>query len=231
MHFGLEVRCSHTGAATDRPRTLCRSIRRATRPEAFASSTKSREERGARFVLPGSPNGLLHGGEPRVDNPCPGKLFDVRQEAWPQASESVQSIANELVVSAIHCLRSDQFGMLDVAVQPEAVGGAARHRDAHTGAIDIGDCLQGRTGRHQIGRLDLGIGRGKGDRLSALWLRADQADIPDTAFRRIGKRAGRLEQHVIYRHTQTHGDFAGHIGRYTFGFAIRAFPRDEQEVR
>jgi hypothetical protein len=56
-HFG---RAQVAGGATVRPRTLCRAISRATKPDAFASSTKSRKNAAAakffeRCRLPAEP--------------------------------------------------------------------------------------------------------------------------------------------------------------------------------
>ena len=174
---------SGAGGATDRPTTLWRSISRATRPEAFASSTNVAQEGRAGRVLARRADRLLHGGELAVEDARAGQLLDVGDQPRPQAGERVELVGDELLVGAVEGVGPHQRGVLDVAVEPEAVGAAPRHGDAHARLVDVGDGLDRRAGRHQVGRLDLAVGGGEGDLLGALRLGADQADVPGAGVR------------------------------------------------
>ena len=64
---------------------------------------------------------------------------------------------------------------MDIALEPEAIGGALGNRDPDSGAVDLADGLQPRSGGNEIGRLDLGISWCKGNHGSALRLGATSA--------------------------------------------------------
>ncbi len=135
----------------------CRAFRSgcATRPVSIASATKAREECGAGLVA-----------ARRADRPAarrrtgragfarPG-CVDVGQQPRPQAGERVELVALEQLERGVEAVGMDQFGVFDVAVEPEAVGGAGGDGDADAGSIDLVDGLEGRARRDEVGGLDL----------------------------------------------------------------------------
>ena len=102
--------------------------------------------------------------------------------------------------------------MLDVALEPKAVRGAAAHRNPHARPVDIGDGLKGRTRMHQIGRFDFAIRVRKSDLGGALRLCADQTDIPGIGPGGIGERRRPLVRHIADGDAEPFGDLGGHVG-------------------
>ena len=177
------------GGATVRPRTLCFSIRLATNPDAFTSSAKSRRKGGRSCILARGADRLLHRHEPSLEDAPAGHLRRVPDQRRPQPRQRLELVAHELLRRAGERIRTHQLGVLDVALQPEPVGRASHHGDAHARPVDIGDDLQRRVRRHQIRRLDLHVRRAERDLLRALRLGADQPDVPRIRLGRIGQLA------------------------------------------
>ena len=161
----------------------------------------------------------------------PGHLCSTSEiSAGPQSGQRLELVAHELLRRAGERIGSHQLGVLDVALQPEPVGGAPHHRDAHARLVDVGDRLQRRVRRHQVRRLDLHVGRAERDLLRALRLGADQPDVPRTGLGRIGQLARRLERHELHRHAQPPRDLRRHVGRHAHRIAVRRLARHQQEI-
>jgi hypothetical protein len=173
---------------------------------------------------------LLHGGELAVEDLEFRVLREVLQEAGAQARQGVELVFQELVERAVEPADRHQGRVLDVVLQPQPIGRPRRHGDAHAFIVDVGDRLQGRARRHHVGRLDLDIGRGEGHHRCALWLGADQADVPDVLARLVGELAGRLERHIGDGHAERGGDLLGHVGCDADRFGFLTAACDQQEV-
>ena len=210
---------------------MCRSINRETSPDRFASSTNSRRNAAPAALLFACADRLLHRGELAVEDPRAGQLFEVRQQARPQTGHRIHLVVDELLERrTAAAFRADHFGMLDVAGEPQIVGAPGADRDAHAGPVDIGDRLQRRTRRHQIGRLDLDIGRGERDFFGTLRLGADQPDVPDAVSGRVGQLARPRIGHISDRHAQALGDLARHVGGHALRIARRGLSGNQEEI-
>jgi hypothetical protein len=78
-----------------------------------------------------------------------------------EPGEHVELLRHEELVRAVDAFRPYQLGVLQGAAQVEVVGGLVRDRDAHARTVDVGDGADLRPGRHEVGCLDLQVGRGK----------------------------------------------------------------------
>jgi hypothetical protein len=88
---------------------------------------------------------------------------------------------------------------------------ARGYGDTHPVSVDLVDALDRRSRRYQVGRLDLHVGRAEGDRLRALGLSADVADVPDIFHGGIRQLARGFERHELERNAQALGHRAGHV--------------------
>src|SRR5215831_7958215 len=189
------------------------------------------QERSSGRVLARRADSLLHGSELAIKDTRAGQFFDIAQQTRPQAGQRVELLAHELVVGTVQGVGTHQRRLLDVAIEPEAVGAAAGHSNAHAALVDIGNGLEMRTLRYQVRRLDLTVGRRKGNLRGALWLGPDEPNVPRAGIGRIGELARRLVGHVLDRYAEAHGDLAGHVGRYALRIAGCAAPGHQQEIR
>ena len=93
-------------------------------------------------VLARRADGLLHGRELAIEDTRAGHLGDVGKQPWLQAGQRIEATLGKQLVGAVDAIGAHQLGMLDVAIEPEAVGAAAHHGDAVALGVDIGDRLQ-----------------------------------------------------------------------------------------
>src|SRR5207247_4889073 len=176
------------------------------------------------------PDRLLDRGELPIEQPRAGKLDDVHQEPWLQPGQRVHLLADEQVERGVDALRPYQLGVLDVAAQPELVGALVRHGDADALAIHVGDGADRRSGRNEIRRGDLEIGRGERDLVRALRLGAEEGDVPGARLDGVGQLAGRGEGAEVARHADPPPELARKVGRRTARLGPQSVGRDEQEV-
>ena len=133
---------------------------------------------------------LLHRGELAVENARAGALGVLVDEARPQPGIGVEPAAVERLERVGGVVELHQLALLVIVFEPQAVGAARGHREPLAGLVDLGDRLDRRAGRHEIGRLDLGIGGGEADDRGALRLGADIADVPQPLLGVVGDLAG-----------------------------------------
>jgi hypothetical protein len=136
-----------------------------------------------------------------------------------------------LLDGAVEGVGTHQLGVLDVAVEPKAVRAAAGDGDTHARAVDLGDALDGRSGRHEIGGFDLGVGGGESDGLGASRLGADVADVPDVVAGLVGQLTRRFERDQLDGNAEAAPQLTGHIRRHAVRIAVGGLAGDEQEVR
>jgi hypothetical protein len=99
---------------------------------------------GRRLLGLGDADGLMYGHDTPVEQARTGKLFDIADEARAQARQRIEAADYEQIETRIDALGMYEFRILDVAIEPEAIGGAFRHRDALSFYIDIIDALDRR---------------------------------------------------------------------------------------
>jgi hypothetical protein len=160
----------------------------------------------------------------------PGSASASANQARPQAGQGLELVVHEPLEGAVDGVRPHQRRVADVALQPEVVSRPGGDRDPHPGAVHLGDRGDGRSGGHQVGRLDLAIGGGERDLLRALRLRPDQTDVPGTRPGRVRQLARPRIGHVADRHAEPVGDRARHVGRHALRVAGGAAAGHEQEV-
>src|SRR6185437_11541591 len=100
------------------------------------------QEPRARAVPAGRADGLLDSRELSVKDARTRQLPDIRQQSWSKSGQRVELFRDELIVGAVEAFRAHEFGILDVAGEPEIVGAACRDRDPHALAIDLLDRAQ-----------------------------------------------------------------------------------------
>ena len=176
-------------------------------------------------------DGLLHRREAAIEDARAGKLLRELDEAGPKSGQHVQLLGDELAQGVATALRADQGGVLDVAIQPQAVGAPPGSGDAHAPTIDLLDRRDRRAGGNQVRRLDLRVRLRELDLLRALGFRADQADVPDVGADGVGELTGGVERDELQRHAEALGKGPGQVGRDAVGVAVRAAARDEERVR
>ena len=81
------------GGATERPRTLYRSMSRATKPDAFASSTKSRKNAAPAGFFRANSRSPAEPMKPPVEDACAGQFFQIGQQPRLKAGERAQLAA------------------------------------------------------------------------------------------------------------------------------------------
>ncbi len=79
------------------------------------------QEGGAGGVAAERADGLLHGGELAGEDAGAFDAFDVGQQAGLEAGEGVELVADEAVEGGVEAVGVNQRGVVDVAVEPEAV--------------------------------------------------------------------------------------------------------------
>src|SRR5215472_10902995 len=137
-------------------------------PGSFRLFDKFPQESSASRILPRRTDGLLHRCKLAVEDAGAGEFCGILQQPRAQPGKRLELFADELLEGAIAPLGPNELGVLDVAFEPEIVGAASSHGDPRPGAVDVGDGSYRRTRGHQVGRLDLDIGRREGDLFSAL---------------------------------------------------------------
>src|SRR5207237_3293212 len=99
---------------------------------------KVAQKGGAGGIGPRRADRLLHGGELPVENACAGQFLEIRHEPRAQTRERVHLIVDELLKGGTAAtLGAHDFGMIDIARQPQIISAARTHRDADAGLVDI----------------------------------------------------------------------------------------------
>ena len=130
------------------------------------------------------------------------------------AREHLEALGGELIERGLRARSANERGALDDAArEKEVVGAAARHGDAHAGAVDVVDRLDRRVRRHEIAALDDDVGVGEFDVLGPLRIARDEGDVPAVARRIGGHLAGRLVGTELERHAEPPGELARKIDR------------------
>ena len=92
----LDRRKLQAAAATESPRTLCCSIKRATRPDSLRLLDKVAQEGGAGRIALLRSDRLLYGGKLTIENAGAGKLFHICQKPRTQTGQCLQPLIAKL---------------------------------------------------------------------------------------------------------------------------------------
>ena len=132
-----------------------------------------------------------------------------------------------------HCRRHEHVRAghaCRIAAQIEFKGASVRHGDAHAGTVHLGDGLERRARRYQVGCLDLHVGCGEVDGLRALWLSAEEPHIPHSARGGVGQRRRIGIGQERDGDTQPLAEFASQVRSDTARLAGHRVGGGEQEV-
>jgi len=173
---------------------------------------------------------LLHGGELALDDARAGELRRVADEAGLEARERFELQVDEHLVGALDAVGGDELGGLGVARQEQVVGALVGDRDAHAGLVDVGESLERRAGRHEVGDRDLEVGRREGDLVGALRLVAEEGDVPHALLHAVGELAGGVELDVVGLDAEALCELAPEVGGDALRRAIGRVLQHQQEV-
>src|SRR3954467_1589191 len=173
---------------------------------------------------------LLHAGYLAVEHARAGRARLLLDELRLEAAEGLELLRHEKVVRRGNAFRAHELGFLQIAAEPEVIGAALRHRDAHALAVDVGDRLDRRAGGHEEGDRDLEVRRAEIHFVRALRLVAEEADVDLRRLHGVEELAGGVELHELERQARALGELAAAIRGDAARLAVRIVAGDDEEV-
>src|SRR4051795_10393201 len=123
------------------------------------------------------------------------------------------------------------MSLMDVAIEPETIGGAVGHGDPNAGCVHIGHRMQPRSRWREVCRLDLRISGSEADYFGPLRLGPDEGNVPFIATGSIGEFPRRGVGDVLQLESEVTRDGPGHIRGDAGRLSGRRPAWDQKKVR